>query len=109
MILMSKESVAQGNPLAMALYNIALIPLIEHLRATYPDVLQPWYADDGAMHGCCSRVASCFKELCYVGPIFRYYPEVKKLIAISLLADQPCLKARFLAADLKVKWRHDHR
>ena len=32
MILMSRERVTQGDPLAMALYNITLLPLIEHLR-----------------------------------------------------------------------------
>ena len=40
MILVSKEGVAQSGPLAMALFGIALLPLIEHLRAVYPDVLQ---------------------------------------------------------------------
>ena len=40
-ILMSQEGVAQGDPLAMALYGTTLLPLIEHLRAEFPDVLQP--------------------------------------------------------------------
>ena len=40
MILMSREGVAQGNPLVMALYGIALLPLIEHLCVAYPNGLQ---------------------------------------------------------------------
>ena len=102
-ILMSREGVAQGDPLAMALYGIALLPLIEHLRAEFPDVLQPWYADDGAMHGRGSRVAPCFQELCRAGPMFGYYPEFGKSIAICLLGDQLRLKMRFHEAGLKVK------
>ena len=41
MILMSREGVAQGDLLAMALCGITLLPLIEHLRAAYPGVLHP--------------------------------------------------------------------
>ena len=41
--------------------------------------------------------------------MFGYYPEVEKSIAIYPLGNQPCLKAMFLAADLKVKWRRGHR
>jgi hypothetical protein len=106
---MSREGVAQGDPLAMALYGITLLPLIEHLRAEFPDVLQPWYADDGVMHGQGSRVAPCFQELCRAGPMFGYYPEVEKSIVICPLGDQPCLKVRFHAAGMKVKWRRGHR
>ena len=66
----------------MALYGIALLPMIEQLRAAYPDVLQPWYADDRVMHGRGSRVTPCFKELYREGPMFGYYPEVEKSIVI---------------------------
>ena len=55
-IILSKEGVTQGDPLAMALYGIALLPLAELLRKEYPNVLQPWYADDAAMQGVPSRV-----------------------------------------------------
>ena len=41
--------------------------------------------------------------------MFGYYPEVEKSIAICPLGNQPRLKAMFLAADLKVKWRRGHR
>ena len=41
MILMSMEGVTQGDPLAMGMYGISLIPLIEHLCVVYPDMLQP--------------------------------------------------------------------
>ena len=66
----------------MALYGIALLPLAELLRKEYPDVLQPWYANDAAMQGVPSRVAKCFKLLTEVGPMFGYLPEPEKSFAI---------------------------
>ena len=51
--LRSCEGVTQGDPLAMVLYGLALVPLAEHLREEVPSVLQPWYADDMAMSGPC--------------------------------------------------------
>ena len=39
MILMSREGVAQGDPLVMVLYCMAMLSLIKHPRAAYPDVL----------------------------------------------------------------------
>ena len=39
--ILSKEGVAQGDPFAMALYGIMLLPLIAHLKRMFPRVLQP--------------------------------------------------------------------
>lgn len=47
--LLSMEGVTQGDPLAMALYGLALVPLVTFLRRAAPSVIQPWYADDAAM------------------------------------------------------------
>ena len=90
----------------MALYGITLLPLIKHLRAAYPGVLQSWYANTGAMYGR-GYVVPYFKELCRAGTMFKYYPKVKKLIRICPLADQPRLKVSFFGQDLKVKLRGD--
>ena len=54
------------------------------------------------MYGRGSRVTPCFQELCHVGPMFSYNPEVKKSIEICPLGNQPLLKARFHTA-LKAK------
>ena len=72
-------------------------------------MLQPWYADDGAMYGQGPHVVPCFRELCRMGTVFYYYPEVEQLIAICPLGDQPRPKAMFLAADLKAKWSRGYR
>ena len=93
----------------MALYGIALLPLAEILRERFPDVLQPWYADDAAMQGRPARVAACFKLLCDLGPHFGYFPEPEKSFAICPLATEVEVKAAFEAEGMTVKTCRGHR
>ena len=60
-ILLSKEGVTQSDPLAMALYGVALLPLAEILCENFLAIFQPWYADDAAMQATADQVAWCFK------------------------------------------------
>ena len=46
--LLSQEGTTQGDPLAMPMYAISLVPEIQHLRGT---AKQLWYADDAAVGG----------------------------------------------------------
>jgi hypothetical protein len=107
--ILSMEGVAQGDPFAMALYGITLLPLIAHLRRMFPEVLQPWFADDGTMDGEGSQVAACFVELNRVGHMFGYYPEVAKSIAVCPLESEARLKAIFDEHNLPVTWRRGQR
>ncbi|KAL7523721.1 hypothetical protein ACHAWF_002319 [Thalassiosira exigua] len=90
-----------GDPMAMALYGVALCPLAEHLRAEFPDVLQPWYADDAAMMASADKVARTMKELIRVGPMFGYHPEPDKSWAICPLGSEAKAKAAFEAEGLQ--------
>ena len=108
-IILGKEGVTQGDPLAMALYGITTPLLAEILRENFPDVLQPWYADDAAMQGPPDRVAACFKLLCDLGPKFGYFPEPEKSIAICPLATEAEVKTAFAAEGLAVKTCRGHR
>ena len=92
----------------MALHGITLLPLIKCLQKEYPEVLQPWYADDGAMQGAPIPVAECFKLLEKVGPMFSYYLGVEKSWGICTLADEAESKAVFAAAGLEVQWTRGH-
>jgi hypothetical protein len=67
-LLLSEEGVTQGNPLSMLLYGLALVPLAETLRATFPKVLQAWYTDDSVLQGRTSGIASCMAMLKPLGP-----------------------------------------
>ena len=44
--ILSMEGSIQGDPLAMAIYDLAITPLIDQLKASCPEVHQVWYADD---------------------------------------------------------------
>ena len=48
--LLSKEGTTQGNPLAMSMFAIASVPLIEEL-SEFAGVRQFWYADDATAVG----------------------------------------------------------
>ena len=109
MTILSKEGVTQGDPLAMALYGIALLPLAELLREEFPEVLQLWYADDAAMKGAPLRVGKCFKLLTEVGPMFGYLPEPEKSFAIFPLASEEGVLDAFRSKGLDIKACRGHR
>ena len=44
--LQNREGVTQGGPLDMITYGRGTLPLIENLKKEFPDVTQPWCADN---------------------------------------------------------------
>jgi hypothetical protein len=82
-ILLSREGVTQGDPLAMVLYGLALTPLAEQLRRAVPSVAQPWYADDAAMAGPVRGIARAMRLLQQQGPARGYFPEPAKSIFVG--------------------------
>jgi len=66
-VLFSQEGTTQGDPYAMPMYALAILPLIAWLPS---DVFQVWYADD-ACAGCdVTLLRQLWKHLCEVGPQF---------------------------------------
>ena len=62
-IIHRRESVMQGYPLAMVAYGIEILLLIKHLKSTYLDVTQPWYADHAGALGMFDHLDNYFKAL----------------------------------------------
>jgi hypothetical protein len=78
--LLSQEGTTQGCPLAMAMYAIALVPLVKQLL---PLCKQVWFADDAT--GCDKflTMRKWFDTLVEFGPLYGYYPKPSKCILLA--------------------------
>ena len=54
--LMSTEGTTQGDPLIVAMYTLAVTPLIHHLRSSDPTISQICYANDATGVGKCAAL-----------------------------------------------------
>ena len=68
----------------MILYGLALVLLAKTLRATFPDIVQPWYANDPAIHERASDIAGTMRLLLWLGPKRGYFPEPTKVSLLGL-------------------------
>ena len=78
--LFSEEGTTQGDPLAMPMYAIALVPLIHYLAN---NVNQVWYVDDVCACGRLLDLHHWWDELCKDGPGFGYFPNACKTWLIT--------------------------
>ena len=74
----STEGTTQGDPLAMAMYALAITPLIHQLNSRCSGVQQAWFADDATGASTCTNLKSWWNELSTQGPAFGYYPNRSK-------------------------------
>ena len=75
----SSEGTTQGDPLAMAMYALAISPLIDQLRTRCPNVQQVWFADDATGAASCSNLRSWWDTLSSRGPAFGYHQPDPKI------------------------------
>ena len=69
--LLSREGTTQGDPLAMPMYALATIPLINKFKGYSKQI---WYADDTAAVGKLAELRVWCDILTKEGPDFGYYP-----------------------------------
>ena len=74
----SSDGTTQGDPLAMAMYALAVRPLIDRLKSNSPDVKQVWYADDATGAASCSELRAWWDDLLVQGKGFGYHPNASK-------------------------------
>jgi hypothetical protein len=82
LFIFSMEGPTQGNPLAMFIYGMGLLPLIRRLKGEVDDVSQPWYADDAGAGGKFDQIKVYFGKLEEYGSKYGYFPEASKSILI---------------------------
>jgi len=76
-VLSSEEGTTQGDPLAMPMYALATVPLINSLRS-HDGVKQVWYADDATASGSLSSLRDWWDSLSSIGPAFGYNANATK-------------------------------
>ena len=70
--LLSEEGTTQGDPLAMPMYALGIIPLINALSDDH--IKQVWYADDATACGNLMGIHRWWDRLVSIGPDFGYFP-----------------------------------
>ena len=86
----SQEGTTQGDPLAMAMYGLAIIPLIKLLSAD--DVTQKWYADDGNAVGKLSNLRTVLDKIVSLGKFFSYHVKASNANSLSRMKNSVKLR-----------------
>ena len=81
--LASVEGTCQGDPLAMALYAVAIDPMIRRLQEACPTVQQSWYADDDSVGDTLESLRHYWEKLQEIGPAYGYFPNARKTILLT--------------------------
>ena len=76
----SKEGTTQGDPLAMAIYAVAIRPLIDKVKN---EVMQIWFADDAAAAGKLTDLKEWWEKLSISGPDYGYFPNALKTVIVT--------------------------
>ena len=75
-MLLSREGTTQGDPLAMAMFALASVPLIQKVETM--GAKQAWFADDAASGGRLVRLRVWWDRLNTHGPVYGYFPNCSK-------------------------------
>ena len=62
----------------MAMYALAVTPLIDSLHRHQPAVSQAWFADDATAAGQLAPLLQWWKQLLLLSPLYGYYPNATK-------------------------------
>ena len=79
-ILLSQEGTTQGDPLAMAIYAISIMPLVHSLNSI--DTKQIWFADDSSAGGTLDNLHEWWSRLQREGPSYGYHSNSSKTCII---------------------------
>ena len=98
----STEGTTQGDPLAMAMYALAVTPLIYQLRANTPDMQQVWFAEDATSAAFCSKLKVWWDDLAALRPTFGYYPNGSKPLLVVKQKHEEAARRLFRDTDVNI-------
>ena len=101
--ILSQQGVTQGDPLAMAMYAVAITPLIYCL--TEERLKQVWFADDASAVGKLAGVKSWWNNMTMIGPEHGYFPNSSKTWLI--VKEEHLGEAKQLFHEMGVKISHN--
>ena len=81
----SEEGTTQGDPLAMPMFALGVLPLIDCISG---DLMQVWYADDATACGSLSEIRLWWDKLLQSGPIYFPNPSKTCIAGMSLYCRQ---------------------
>ena len=77
-VISSCEGTTQGDPIAMPMYALGVLPLIKSVAT--PDATQVWYADDSGSGGKLPALFDWWRRLNKLGPAYGYFPNASKSV-----------------------------
>lgn len=84
----------------MAMYSLAITPLIRKLHQKCVETYQVWFADDATAAAKCQQLRQWWDELTTLGPKYGYFPNGEKSY---LIVKESCLnEAKRVFADTNV-------
>lgn len=101
--LLSEEGTTQGDPFAMPMYALALLPLIN--SQSDDEIKQMWYADDAASCGQIENIRSWWDKLVQIGPDYGYFPNPSKACLLVKEAAQKTASDIFTGTGISISWK----
>ena len=98
-IIFSREGTTQGDPLAMPMYALGILPLIQR---TTGDILQVWYADDASATGTIHYLREWWEKITTIGPSYSYYANATKTGLVVKDAHLASTTSAFLGTNVSI-------
>ena len=100
----SVEGTTQGDPAAMGMYALSVLPIIKmSLDISHAGFfLQAWYADDGTGLGKLLQLREWWSRVSTTGPRYGYYANAKKTVLVVKAAHAGKAKQLFEGTDVQI-------
>ena len=80
--MLSSEETTQSDLLSMAMYALAITPLIRQLYEVKEDVSEVWFTDDTTAAASCYDLRSWWEQLSAIEPQYSYHPNASKIFLV---------------------------